>query len=227
MATELRRSARADSRAADAGGKRGLDSMRKVDLIPLFFPCFMWLASGCEDEDPALEILPVPGSEECTPESAGITGARRLEFEHFVAPAGCVLDPVGRRGSCTISGCSVADVILHVGSETDLRMWLDCSAAGAIEQLADFASSQMIFVRQGMRLGEAMSATPVAWLAEVGGEIHIGEKRYSLCIADAATTADVVSYAIVYPRTVSSTLAIDHRFFRRPGACDCEGEECS
>lgn len=186
------------------------------------------IASSCGEKDSSFDVVPDLTSNECTPESAGISGARLVAFEHLVAPDGCILDPLGRVGSCTISGCNVEDVVLHVGSEGELRTWLDCSGAGgAIEQTTDFASSQVIFVRQGMRLGEAMSRTPVAWLALQKDRIVIGEKRYSLCIAGAATTADVVSYAIVYPRTVSSTLAIDHRFFRRSGACDCQGEECS
>jgi hypothetical protein len=91
----------------------------------------------------------------------------------------------------------------------------------------DFNTSRVMFVRQGMRVGEVMGVQPVEWLVEDGANTTVGEARRSFCTGGQPLTGGVVSYAITMPLTVptSSTSTISRFVCFRRVRCDCSEEE--
>jgi hypothetical protein len=180
-----------------------------------------------EDVDPPIIPIGTPIEDECTPEFAGFGGAPPVEFSHYEPPAGCMLDPVGREGSCDISGCSVPDIAAFFDGEEGFAPYLSCSP-GEKPTGVDFSKNSVFFVRQGTRVGEWMKPHPVAWVIENEGRIIVAEKHRALCLNDGSLTGGVVSYAILLPSSTAST-AIDRRVYRNPHGCDmCMGDnDCS
>lgn len=187
-------------------------------------------ACAREGSEPSPGIDGGPSANErptITPESAGFKDAPRVPFRHLEPVAGCVLDPVGRAGTCDVSGCSVPNVVEQILSEASLSERLVCDdAATRPPSGVDFTKSQVVFVRQGSHVGEWIRPQPVAWVVRAGRTLVIAEKHEVFCLGGADVNGGVVSYALVLP-VETATLAIDRRIYRDPNGCStCTSDDC-
>jgi hypothetical protein len=159
-----------------------------------------------------------------TPEIAGFGDAPLVEFAHYFPPAGCTFDPLAAEATCDVSGCSVPNLQDWFESEEEVQSYLSCGSGMAKSTGIDFSTHDVLFVRQGMRVGEWMRPEPVAWVVDVQGHIIVAEKRRAFCITGSSLTGGVVSYGLLLPSDTSST-AVERRIYRNPHGCDmCGGD---
>lgn len=160
----------------------------------------------------------------CTPERAGLEAATELSFSYYHPPEGCVLDPIGRAGSCNVGGCTVRDRLSLLGEESALAELLGCPDP-SVSSGVDFSTRRVVFVRQGTRVGEAMGVEPIGFVAEAGAVVTFGENRRSFCTGGQPLTGGVVSYAFTIPIPTSSTATVARHICFRRVPCDCTEEE--
>lgn len=162
--------------------------------------------------------------DQCTPEFAGFGGAPEVEYSHYAPPARCVLDAEGLLGTCDISGCSVPDLQRIFTAEDQIAPYLDCETGAPVPSGIDFNRELVLFVRQGMRIGEWMRPNPIIWVVNSEGRIIVAEKRGALCGSD--QSGGVVSYAVLLAAD-TSTAAIERHVYRNPYGCqECADGDC-
>ncbi|MCK6551335.1 hypothetical protein L6R52_36205 [Myxococcota bacterium] len=185
------------------------------------------VAAACvrDETDPPI-FIPPPEVEPptCTVPLAGLDAAQERAFEYLHLREDCVLDPVGRAGSCNVGGCDVSNVIALLASDDELEDYATCTG-GPVASGVDYTSKRVLVVRQGMRVGETMSVQPVAWVADVDEGLRIGEKRQSFCTGGQPLTGGVISYAVLVPIPTSSTATVSRHICFRRTRCDCSEEE--
>lgn len=171
---------------------------------------------------------PPPGTKpvvsKCTPEKAGLPDAPTVDFSYVHLPDGCTLDPVGRAGICYIGGCTVKDELKVLTHEAELQGYLSCTSPDTPTGV-DFAQHRVLFVRQGLRVGETMSVQPVGWVVDQDDVVTFGENRQSFCTGGQPITGGIVSYAVLLPIPTSSTSTIARHICFRRTRCDCSEEE--